>query len=91
MPNPVSNILKQCQSGFTLGKKGLLSLGIGLYLVSPIDLIPEPLLPFGVMDDLVALFVLLRVWLSPTLPPGNYAGPPTRPVESGIHQLEVTR
>lgn len=68
MSYPVKNILSECQTGFTVGRKFRITLCVLIYLVSPIDLIPEPLLPFGVMDDLFALFLMLRVLVSPTLP-----------------------
>ena len=66
MANPVSTILAQCPTGFTLGKKLKITVCILLYLISPIDCIPEFLMPFGIMDDLFAVFLLLRVWFSPT-------------------------
>lgn len=68
MSNPTKDILESCKTGFTAGKKVRITLCILAYLLSPIDLIPEPLLPFGVMDDLFAIFLMLRVLLAPTLP-----------------------
>ena len=41
---------------------------VGLYLLSPIDLIPEALLVIGVVDDLV-LVPLALSWLARRLPP----------------------
>jgi len=37
-----------------------------IYLVSPIDLIPEPILGFGFVDDLVMLTYLLSVVMDKT-------------------------
>lgn len=42
---------------------------IALYLVSPIDLIPDVLPFIGVMDDLVLVPLAIR-WLLKRLPPG---------------------
>lgn len=50
---------------------GWLKLGsmlIGLYLLSPIDLIPELLPVFGVVDDLLLVPLAIR-WLLKRLPP----------------------
>ena len=50
---------------------GWLKLGIGLlalYLVSPIDLIPDVLPVIGVIDDLVLVPLAIR-WLLDRLPP----------------------
>lgn len=79
MSSPVADITKQCPSGFTLGKKLALTLGFLLYVISPIDVVPDPLLPFGIIDDGVALVLLVRVWLSPTLPGKRYYTPPAPP------------
>ena len=80
MSNPVSSILKQGNTGFTVGKKVALTLGLGLYLLSPLDLVPEFLFPpIGLLDDGVALYMLFRVWTSPTLRSGRYWTPPSPP------------
>ena len=42
--------------------------GVVLYLVSPIDLIPDVLLGFGIIDDLV-LVPLMLGWIARQLPP----------------------
>ena len=71
LPNPVRRILDQSEIGFSLGRKIKLSL-IGIaYLLSPIDVISDPLLPFGVVDDGVVLFLLVKVWLSRTIAPDS--------------------
>lgn len=43
--------------------------GAVVYLVSPIDLIPEFLLGFGILDDLV-LVPMVLTWIANRLPPG---------------------
>ena len=91
MSNPVSAILKQCSIGFTARKKALLTLGVLGYLISPLDIIPDILLPFGVLDDGMALFVLIRVWLSPTLPAPTYFAPPRSPVPAAAPVQEAAR
>jgi uncharacterized membrane protein YkvA (DUF1232 family) len=60
-------------------------LGIVLYVVSPIDLIPEVLPVIGVVDDLVLVPLAMR-WLLRRLPPHlradierAHAGSPLRP------------
>ena len=59
MANPISSILNQCQTGFTIGKKLKLTIIAIVYLVSPVDVDPDLLLPFGVVDDGVVLFLLV--------------------------------
>jgi len=44
------------------------TLGIVLYLVSPVDLIPDVVPLFGVLDDLVVVPFAIR-WLIKRLPP----------------------
>ena len=67
MKNPVRHILDRCHTGFTVGQKCRLSLFAGLYLVMPLDLIPDPLIGFGQLDDIGVLVLLVKVLLSPTL------------------------
>jgi hypothetical protein len=67
MSNPVKSILERCKTGFTIGQKLLCTAGALLYLVSPIDVIPDVLIPVGLGDDLFLLYLLCRVWASPTL------------------------
>lgn len=43
--------------------------GTVVYLVSPFDLIPEFLLGFGLLDDLV-LVPMVLTWIANRLPPG---------------------
>lgn len=53
--------------GFTMGKKLLITMGGVLYLLSPIDLVPELVPVLGVVDDLGMLVLLFKVWTSPTI------------------------
>lgn len=43
-------------------------IGVVLYLVSPLDLIPDFLLGFGIVDDLI-LVPLMLGWIASRLPP----------------------
>ena len=45
------------------------ALGIALYLISPIDLLPDALPFIGVVDDIVLVPLAMR-WLLSRLPPG---------------------
>jgi uncharacterized membrane protein YkvA (DUF1232 family) len=67
IPAPVRRLFEQCEIGFTLGRKLKLTGLLMLYLIFPIDLIPEFIPVLGLMDDLVALALLIRVWCSPVL------------------------
>lgn len=67
LPAPIRRLFDECESGFTVARKVKLTLLLGLYLVSPIDLLPEFIPFFGLIDDGIALVLLLRVWVSPTL------------------------
>ncbi len=49
--------------------------GLLVYLVSPIDLIPDALPVIGIVDDLV-LVPLVVGWLVSRLPPHLKSGPP---------------
>ncbi len=44
-----------------------------LYILSPIDLIPDIFLPFGVMDDITAFFLGLQLFIH-SAPPGIVQG-----------------
>lgn len=44
-------------------------LGAVAYLLSPIDIVPEFLLGFGLLDDLVVVPMILT-WIANRLPPG---------------------
>lgn len=45
-------------------KRGLLIVAAIIYLVSPIDIIPEFIFPFGLVDDTVVLVFLIREIIS---------------------------
>ncbi len=67
MANPLSRILDRCATGFPVMQKvGLTVLGM-LYVLSPIDLLPDVIPVLGWGDDAYVLYVLARVWGSPTL------------------------
>lgn len=74
MANPVSALLKQCSVGFFPWQKALITAGGLLYICSPFDLAPDfiPLLGWG--DDGFMIYLLIRVWSSPTLPTSGGSG-----------------
>lgn len=67
MANPIKAILDRCNVGFTAPQKVLITAGILVYAVFPIDLIPDIIPAAGILDDVFAFFCLGRVWMSPTL------------------------
>lgn len=67
MQNPFRAVLDRCQIGFFSWQKWLVTLASAVYVLSPLDAIPDVLGPLGSGDDLLVLYVLYRVWASPTL------------------------
>lgn len=64
----VQKLLARCDAGWTIAQKwGLTALAL-VYVVSPIDPIPDVLIGPGQLDDLFIAYCLYRVWQSPTLP-----------------------
>jgi len=51
------------------GLAKLIPLAMVAYILSPIDLVPDFLLPFGVVDDITALLVGLQLFIH-SAPPG---------------------
>ncbi len=51
------------------GTTKLIPLAMIAYILSPLDLVPDVLLPFGVVDDLSALVIGLQLFLH-SAPPG---------------------
>lgn len=67
LPKPVRRLIDRCETGFTIGKKLKLTLISLVYLISPLDLIPDLLIPFGIADDGILLLLLVKIWCSPTI------------------------
>lgn len=67
MPSPLKSFHNRCKVGFTISQKLVVSVLVLIYFLSPIDCWPD-ILPLGYGDDLVALYAMVRVWFSPTLP-----------------------
>ena len=68
MANPAKRLLDGCRYGYRLSQKlGYTALGL-LYIVSPIDVIPDLIVLFGQCDDFFVIYLLIRIWMSPTLP-----------------------
>lgn len=66
LPRLVRSALSGRYSGTTLGRLGLAVLGLA-YLVSPVDLVPEAVLPFvGLVDDAVVAGWLATVFVAET-------------------------
>lgn len=75
MVKGLRKVLDRCTTGFPLYQKWLMTGAAVFYLVMPIDFVPELLFgPFGLIDDGLVIYVLVRVWKSPTLPPGGGNG-----------------
>jgi uncharacterized membrane protein YkvA (DUF1232 family) len=66
MPQFVSNILARCDAGFPLWQKLGLTALWAVYLVWPLDVLPDVFLPIGLGDEALLFYLLVRVWLSPT-------------------------
>ncbi|TWT44921.1 hypothetical protein RAS1_13410 [Phycisphaerae bacterium RAS1] len=75
MKLPLGGVLERCKTGFPLWQKMLMTCGVVLYAVSPLDILPDVFVPVGFADDVYLLYVLVRVWRSPTLSPyrGSYS------------------
>jgi uncharacterized membrane protein YkvA (DUF1232 family) len=68
MKNPVQSLLSRCEVGFYPWQKVALTLLVVAYVGSPVDLLPD-LIPFlGWGDDVYVIYLLIRVWASPSLP-----------------------
>jgi uncharacterized membrane protein YkvA (DUF1232 family) len=61
------------------------ALGIVLYVLSPVDLIPDVVPLFGVLDDLVVVPFAIR-WLIKRLPPTLRAEAEQRAGRTAIHE-----
>ncbi|WP_329519046.1 YkvA family protein [Spirillospora sp. NBC_01491] len=61
VPRMLKLVLRGRYKGMSFGTLGLLALAT-VYIVSPLDVIPDPLLPFGVVDD-----AGVAVWLATML------------------------
>lgn len=55
------------------GTAKLIPLVITAYIISPIDLVPDIFLPFGILDDFTAFFVGLQLFIH-SAPPGVVDG-----------------
>lgn len=74
MSNPVKTIFDECRIGFIIGRKIKLTL-IGIaYVLSPLDVLPDPFIPVGLVDDLVVIYLVVKVWRSPTIVPSSASG-----------------
>lgn len=68
MPNPFSKVFEQCKVGFPLWQKWLMTGAVAIYWASPVDVLPDVFPPCTYADDAFMVYVLVRVWRSPTLP-----------------------
>lgn len=67
MKVPLRSVLDRCKVGFPLWQKVLFTGGALFYTVLPLDVLPDVLPPFTYADDIFVLYVMVRVWRSPTL------------------------
>ncbi len=79
----------------------LIPLLVVFYILSPIDLVPEVLLPFGVVDDLSAFLIGLQLFirsaprevvdehrgLRPRRQPGSYTPPQNAQIIEGEYEV----
>ncbi len=71
MKGPYRMLWDRCARGFTLRQKfAIVVLGI-VYVVSPVDLIPDFIPVLGQLDDIAALALVARAMLAPTLTTGT--------------------
>jgi hypothetical protein len=68
MKNPAQALLSRCNVGFYLWQKLALTGLTVLYVLSPVDPVPDPIIILGQLDDVYVIYLLIRVWRSPTLP-----------------------
>lgn len=68
MANVVRRILDQCNTGFPRHHKLWWSVGALVYTVSPLDILPDIVPVGGWLDDAMVIYLLVRIWRSPTLP-----------------------
>jgi len=68
MKNPAQYLIARCDTGFYLWQKVALTVLAAAYVGSPVDLLPDliPVICWG--DDIYVIYLLIRVWKSPTLP-----------------------
>lgn len=83
------------------GSAKLVPLLVILYILSPIDLVPDVLLPFGVVDDLSAFLLGLQMFirsaprevvaehrgLRPRRQPGGYTPPQSAQIIEGEYEI----
>lgn len=72
MKLPLGGVLERCKTGFPLWQKMMITGGFLVYAISPIDCLPDVLVPVGFADDAYLFYVVFRVWASPTLIPGGH-------------------
>ncbi len=67
MKHLIRALLGRCSVGFPLWQKVALTGAAIVYVVSPVDLLPDviPILCWG--DDAYVIYLLVQVWRSPTL------------------------
>lgn len=63
----IPKLWNQCKIGFTAGQKFAYAAGLGLYVLSPIDLAPDFFVGIGQIDDFVAFVLMVKVVCAPTL------------------------
>ncbi len=74
----IRDVLDRCKIGFPLWQKCLMTVGVVFYGVFPIDVLPDVFPPFTYADDAFMVWVLVRVWRSPTLAPSSEAAQRSR-------------
>lgn len=67
MKNLIRALLGRCSVGFPLWQKVAITGAAFVYVVSPVDLLPDVIPILCWSDDAYVIYLLVQVWRSPTL------------------------
>ena len=79
MEKVMHRVVERCEHGFSLRQKVWLSILGVVYIACPLDALPDVIAIVGWLDDGAVLWLLYRVWRSPTLPFPPSGGSPVVP------------
>lgn len=74
MIKPIQALYARIALGFTRPQKIAITIAAIVYVVSPLDCIPDLILGLGWIDDAFVINLVRKVWMSPTLPPKSGGG-----------------
>jgi uncharacterized membrane protein YkvA (DUF1232 family) len=81
--NPFRLFFDRCRLGFTVWQKVLITTMFLAYVGSPVQLIPNSIPGFGLLDDAFCFFCIGRVWASPLVRRGARGATSSAPAEPG--------